>query len=70
MDGPDVNWKKSKLVKEERKRQDTTWTDMLELGSCGLHVLCMEPTAQDRIQKIGSLKNHQKLSILSSGNLQ
>ena len=24
MDGPDVNWKKSKLVKEERKRQDTT----------------------------------------------
>lgn len=70
MDDPNVNWKMLKLVKEDRKSQDPTSPDMLELGSCGLHVLCMEPTAQDRIQKIGSLKNHQKLSILSSGNLQ
>ena len=39
MDDPNVNWKMLKLVKEDRKSQDPTSPDMLELGSCGHHVV-------------------------------
>ena len=33
MDGPNVNWKFFRLLKEEQN------TNVLELGSCGLHVV-------------------------------
>ena len=36
MDGPNVNWKMLKLIKEDRKSQDPS---SLELDSCGLHVV-------------------------------
>ena len=39
MDGPNVNWKMLKLVKKDRKSQDTSSPDMLELGSCSFHVV-------------------------------
>ena len=37
MDGPNVNWKLSKLVKEDRKIQDTISPKMLKLCSRGLY---------------------------------
>ena len=39
MDGPNVNWNLSKLVKEDRKIQDPPSPKMLQLRSCALHVV-------------------------------
>lgn len=39
MDGQYVTWKIWKLVKEDRKNQDPSWPDMLELTSSGFHVV-------------------------------
>ena len=39
MDVPNVHWKILKLVKEDKKSQDPSSPDMLELGSYGLHVV-------------------------------
>ena len=39
MDGPNVNWKMLKLVEENGMSKDPSSPDMLELHSCGLHVV-------------------------------
>ena len=39
MDGPNVNWKMLKLVEENGMSKDPLSPDMLELHSCGLHVV-------------------------------
>ena len=56
MDGPKVNWKMLKLVKEDILSQDPSSPDMLELGSCRLHVV-HGAYRQDKTQQIGSLEN-------------
>ena len=55
MDGPNVNWKIWKLVKKDRKIQDPSSPDMLQLVFI---MLCMKPIAQDKIQQIRSLENY------------
>ena len=39
MDGPNVNWKLLSLLSEERKNENPSCPDMLNIGSCGIHVL-------------------------------
>ena len=39
MGGPNVNWKTVEIVKEYREHNDPDGPDLIEIGSCGLHVL-------------------------------
>ena len=39
MDGPNVNWKMIDLIKEEKREFDSEKPALLNIGSCGLHVL-------------------------------
>ena len=39
MDGPNVNWKMIDLIKKEKREFDSEKTALLNIGSCGLHVL-------------------------------
>ena len=39
MDGPNVNWKTVEIIKEYWEQDDPGGSDLIEIGSCGLHVL-------------------------------
>ena len=39
MDGPNVNWKLIQLLKDKKKELDPEAPDLLELGSCRVHVM-------------------------------
>ena len=39
MDGPNVNWKMIDLIKEEKREFDSEKPALLNIGSCGFHVL-------------------------------
>ena len=39
MDGPNVNWKMIDLIKEEKREFDSEKPALLNIGSCGHHVL-------------------------------
>ena len=39
MNGPNVNWKTVEIIKEYREHNDPDGPDLIEIGSCGLHVL-------------------------------
>ena len=39
MDGPNVNWSLMELLKSEMKERDPNGHQLLEIGSCGLHVV-------------------------------
>ena len=38
VEGPNVNWK-TEIVKEYQEHDDPDGPDLIEIGSCGLHVL-------------------------------
>ena len=38
MDGPRVNWKLLSLLNEDRQKEDADLSQLLNVGSCGLHV--------------------------------
>jgi len=39
MDGPNVNWAFINLLVEYRKNQDASFPDLINIGSCGMHVM-------------------------------
>ena len=39
MDGPNVNLKLLRLYTEDRKREDPNMPDLLDIGTCSLHVV-------------------------------
>ena len=39
MDGPNVNWKTAEIIKEYREYNDPDGSALIEIDSCGLHVL-------------------------------
>ena len=39
MDGPNVNLKLARLLTEDRKQEDANMPDLIEIGSCSLHVI-------------------------------
>ena len=39
MDGPRVNWKLLSLLCEDREKEDADLAKLLNVGSCGLHVV-------------------------------
>ena len=39
MDGPNVNWETVEIIKEYREHDDPDVPDLIEIGSCGSHVL-------------------------------
>ena len=39
MDGPNVNWKRVEIMKKYWEHSDPDGPDLIEIGSCGLHVL-------------------------------
>ena len=39
MDGPRLNWKLLSLLNEDRQKEDADLPQLLNVGSCGLHVV-------------------------------
>ena len=39
VNGPNVDWKTVEIIKEYRQHDDRDGPDLIETGSCGLHVL-------------------------------
>ena len=56
MDGPNVNWKMLKLVKEDRKSQDPSSPEILELGSCGLLCYAWSQSHRTKFSKLEAWK--------------
>ena len=41
MDGTSVDWKTVKMIKKYWEHSDPDAPDLIEIGSCGLHMFCM-----------------------------